>query len=155
MLKRHTLPGLILLTLMLAPGTSLAQSGTPDADDPMKRHLDWGLELLGGNADELTVAEVEEHLDPSLLEHYPAEQFIAEVEQLSEVLGPLELVEDITDPDNPTMFRGVFRADRGVDILLMVEIDPESGLISNLDVAVDRESHLPATPATPAGTPPS
>lgn len=149
--RRLFLPGAMLLALMFSPGIALAQTSTPGALDLVESHFAWGIELLGGGADDLTVEEVEEHLDPALLEHYPAEQFIDEVQQLTDVLGPLELVEDLSDPDNPAMFRGLFRSELGIDVIVMVEIDPETGLITNLDVAMHRESHLPATPAgTPA-----
>lgn len=102
------------LSLLMMASTSIgtmAQSATPDVEAAIDGHLTWVLNLFEGGAAELTVSEVEEHLGPAFLDVIPADEFLASVQEIAPLLGPLELVEEQREGLDEGEFIGVFEAE--------------------------------------------
>lgn len=147
----------LLLTLLMLSSTSvgaMAQSATPDVDTAVDDHLAWILGLFEGGAADVTAAEVEEHLDPAFLDVIPADEFLASVQELAPLLGPLELVEEQQEGLGTGEFIGVFEAESGDFVTIALAVDPESRLIAGFFIAPAENPVLAATPIVRPDAPP-
>lgn len=142
---------LILLMLLTFGGTTVtggaAQPATPvAAEAAVADHLAWVLTLFEGAAETLTEAEVEARFAPLFLAVVPADELIATVGQLAELLGPLELLEDRST--SPGEFIGVFRSASGEGVMISFAIDPATGLIAGFFI-----TPAPLPSANPSASP--
>ena len=145
------------LTLLMMTSTSIgvtAQSSTPDVDTAIDDHLTWVLNVFEGGAAELMIAEAEEHLDPAFLDVVPADEFLASVQEIAPLLGPLELVEEQREGLDEGEFIGVFEAESGDFVTIAFAVDPESQLIAGFFIAPAENPVLAATPIVRPATPP-
>ena len=145
------------LSLLMMASTSIgtmAQSATPDVETAIDGHLTWVLNLVEGGAAELTVSEVEEHLGPAFLDAIPADEFLASVQEIAPLLGPLELVEEQREGLDEGEFIGVFEAESGDFVTIAFAVDPESQLIAGFFIAPAENPVLAATPIVRPDTPP-
>lgn len=145
------------LSLLMMASTSIgvmAQSATPGIDTAIGDHLTWVMNLFEGGAAELTIAEVEEHLGPAFLDVVPTDEFLASVQEIAPLLGPLELVEEQREGLGEGEFIGVFEAESGDLVTIAFAVDPESRLIAGFFIAPAENPVLAATPNVRPETPP-
>ncbi len=148
MLIRSLLISLTFSLILLIAATARTPEATPGIGDAVTDHVEWVISLFDGGANDLAVADIEARFDSNFLRLVPPEEFIGTVRQLAGVLGPLELVETQSSPDNE--FIGVYRAASGDAVMISLAVDQATGLVAGFFIT---PAQLPVGDATPAATP--
>jgi hypothetical protein len=126
-------------------------AGIPEG--PLRDQITWFIDLLNDEAGEMTEESVEAHFSPDFLLHVPASEVISIVEQMRSLLGTVtvqQVQEGATDIEASVLLIG----STGLEILLTVSVNPESGLIEGLllqpvtseDQAIDEAASPVASP---------
>lgn len=128
-------------------GRSLARAqGTLDGlpEGALRERLDWFIDALNGSDRTLTANEVEAHFTADFLQQVPADQVIATVGQLRDVLGTVE-VGRVAKASDATQAGVQLLGSTGVSVRLTIWIDPETSLIGGLMIEPDASSRDDAT----------
>jgi pimeloyl-ACP methyl ester carboxylesterase len=119
---------------LASPGPLLAAgfrqspaAATPDgaeslAGTPLGEQLAWFIDAVNSGGTSLTVAEIEEHLAPSILTNLPPEQAIATVQGLAAGFGSLTL-EGVTRPPTTTQAVALATAGEGFSVAVPIKVE--------------------------------
>jgi pimeloyl-ACP methyl ester carboxylesterase len=121
-----TLPALPT-SLINAQSRQSSLATTPTATNglegtPLGEQLTWFIEAVNSGGASLTVADIEQHMAPSILAILPPEEAIATVQGLAAGFGSLTL-EGLTRPPTTTQATALVTAGGGVSVALPITVE--------------------------------
>lgn len=102
-------------------------AATPDSADglagtPLGDQLAWFIDAVNSGGTSLTVADIEEHMAPSMLAVLPPEQAIATIQGLAAGYGTLTL-EGVARPPTTTQATALVTAEVGVPVAVPIRVE--------------------------------
>lgn len=131
------------------------------AEGPLRDQITWFVDALNGQPANVTAEDIEEHFSPEFLQNVPADEVISVIEQMRTLLGSVS-VERVGSGATEVEVAVLLLGTTGLEVLLTVSVNPESGLIEGMllqpvtseDVPADAGASPVASPvASPAASP--